>query len=83
MRVVKVSIKGQIVIPAVLRKKYGIRPNSKVVVTDRDGEIILLPFLDNPVKEARGILKGRGSLISSLLKSRQKEKEDEEKMLHS
>jgi AbrB family looped-hinge helix DNA binding protein len=38
-----VSSKGQLVIPAELRKKYRLKTGSKVAVEDRDGEIRLMP----------------------------------------
>ena len=38
-----VSGRGQITLPAALRKRFGIRPGDVVIVEDRDGEIILKP----------------------------------------
>jgi AbrB family looped-hinge helix DNA binding protein len=48
MSVVKVSQKGQIVIPSPLRKKYGIHPQSKVMITEMNGKIVILPTLKDP-----------------------------------
>jgi AbrB family looped-hinge helix DNA binding protein len=78
MSVVKVSQKGQIVIPSPLRKKYGIHPQSKVLITEMNGKIVILPTLKDPVKEARGLLKGGRSLTKALLEERRKEREREE-----
>lgn len=36
-----VSSKGQLVIPAELRKKYRLKPGSRVAIDDRDGEIAI------------------------------------------
>jgi AbrB family looped-hinge helix DNA binding protein len=78
MSVVKVSQKGQIVIPSPLRKKYGIHPQSEVLITEMNGKIVIIPMLKDPVKEARGLLKGGRSLTKALLAERRKEREREE-----
>jgi AbrB family looped-hinge helix DNA binding protein len=78
MTITKVSEKGQIVIPSALRKKYGIKPQSEVLIGDLNGKIVIVPVLKDPVKEARGILKGGRSLTQALLAERQKELEREE-----
>jgi antitoxin PrlF len=38
-----VSNRGQITLPAALRKRFGIRPGDVVIVEERDGEIVLKP----------------------------------------
>ena len=38
-----VSARGQITLPAALRKRFGIRPGDVVIMQYRDGEIILKP----------------------------------------
>lgn len=78
MLIAKVSEKGQIVIPSALRKKYGIKPKGEVFVTEMNGKIVIVPLLRDPVKEARGILKGGRSLTQALLEERRKELEREE-----
>ncbi|GBC76139.1 hypothetical protein HRbin07_00336 [bacterium HR07] len=78
MPIIKVSEKGQIVIPRELRKKYGITPKSEVLVTEINDKILIVPILKDPVKEARGLLKGGKSLTKALLQERQKEREREE-----
>lgn len=57
MSINKMSYKGQIVIPKELRDKYGLKPESGVIVTELDGHIALIPILDDPVKDTKGILK--------------------------
>ena len=41
-----VTPKGQLVIPKALRERYGILPNSSVVVTEIAGHIAILPAID-------------------------------------
>lgn len=57
MAIVQVSPKGQIVIPAYLRKKYNISPHDKVEVIEFNNEIVVIPIDKDPVKTARGFLK--------------------------
>ncbi|KKM10763.1 hypothetical protein SY88_11785 [Clostridiales bacterium PH28_bin88] len=78
---VKLSPKGQIVIPAPLRKKYGIGPGSVVEVIDGGDRIMLRLVPEDPVEEAMGMLRGRTSLTKELLRSRQEERTLEERKL--
>lgn len=70
MSIVKTTVKGQIVIPAELRKKYHISKGTRVKVVDGNGEIIIKPLLTNPVKEAKGILREGRSALKALLAGR-------------
>jgi len=38
-----VSDRGQITLPAKLRKRFGLKPGTVIIVEDRQGEIILKP----------------------------------------
>ena len=73
MKSVKVLAKGQIVIPAAIRKKYAIYPNSEIQIFEFGGLIYLVPPSDDPVKEARGCLPTTPSLSKELLKERGKD----------
>lgn len=80
MPIVKTLAKGQIVIPADIRKKIGLKPGSKVLVTVTDSQkIILEPVPEDPIKSLRGILKGGPSLTRALLQERRKDRQREEK----
>ncbi|HOS94448.1 MAG TPA: AbrB/MazE/SpoVT family DNA-binding domain-containing protein [Armatimonadota bacterium] len=48
----RVSSKGQITLPAALRRKFGIGPSSTVEVEGREGEIVIRPL--RSVSEVRG-----------------------------
>ena len=75
----KVSAKGWVVIPAPLRKKYGIEPGTTVEIRDANGKIVLLPNVQNPVEDAYGMLADGGpSLTEELLAERAKDLEREE-----
>jgi AbrB family looped-hinge helix DNA binding protein len=72
-----VSAKGWIVIPAELRRKYRLRAGSRIRVVDYGGVLSLHPEMADPIKESRGMLKGRSSLTAALLRERAKERERE------
>jgi AbrB family looped-hinge helix DNA binding protein len=69
-----VSTKGQLVIPAELRRKYGIKPGTRVEVIDRGDQIILQPITEEYVRKLRGSLKG-GNALRVLEEERRKDKE--------
>ena len=52
----KVFNKGQVVIPAVLRKKYNIKAGNKVEIIDDDDGIKIIPIKDKkPIASIAGI----------------------------
>ncbi len=57
-----VTTKGQIVIPAALRRKYGIKEGTRIIVSDNGNSIILKPITEQYLKKLQGSLKGRGGL---------------------
>jgi AbrB family looped-hinge helix DNA binding protein len=74
MSVATVSAKGWVVIPAEVRRKYGLRPGDKVNIVDYGGGISILPVPSDPIRQGRGLLKGRRSLTEALLESRAEER---------
>jgi AbrB family looped-hinge helix DNA binding protein len=73
MPIVKTLAKGQIVIPAKLRKKYHIRPGAKLELLDYGGVIYLVPPVADPIKAAVGSLPRKPSLAKKLLRDRKKD----------
>ena len=68
---VTVTSKGQIVIPASVRKKLNIQKGKKLVVSVEDNKIILEP-VDELIKRGQGLLPGKKAL-KLLLEERKKE----------
>ena len=56
------TTKGQIVIPASLRRKYGIKVGTKIIIHDAGEEIVLRPITEQYLKSLRGSLKGSDAL---------------------
>ena len=74
----KVSLRGQTVIPAALRQKYKILPNSRVEFLDTGNEIVLIPIPTEGIKKARGFLKRKGMSLKDLWRYRQAERRHEQ-----
>ena len=74
---VRVSTKGQIVLPAEMRRRYGMEPGTVVEVVDAGDHVVVVPHLTEPVAELRGILgrktEGEKPLTEALLESRRAE----------
>jgi AbrB family looped-hinge helix DNA binding protein len=73
---VTISEKGQIVIPAALRKRYGLAPGDKLAVVDKNGEILLRPLPRHPLINLRGKYRTAGTetLTAALLRERRAER---------
>jgi AbrB family looped-hinge helix DNA binding protein len=70
------TVKGQIVIPAALRRKYGIKNGTKIIITDNGDSLCLKPVTEQYLKALQGSLKGKGAL-KALIEVRREEKERE------
>ena len=68
--------KGQIVIPSVVRRKFGIKEGTRIQITidENTHEIILKPITREYVHSVRGKLKGKG-LLKALMSDRKQERE--------
>lgn len=65
-----VTSKGQLVIPARLRRRFGIRKGTLVSFSEEDGKIIVQPITAQFIHSLRGSLKGKPSALKVLLKER-------------
>jgi AbrB family looped-hinge helix DNA binding protein len=75
MTVVKATIKGQILIPAPLRKKFKIIKGTSLHVYENQNKIVIEPVQNepDPVQEGMGLLKTKGRILKALLADRRKE----------
>jgi AbrB family looped-hinge helix DNA binding protein len=74
MTISKATVKGQVIIPASLRKKFNIQKGTRVAIMEGEGRVILIkPLPDDPIEASRGMLKGKTSLTKALLKDRLEE----------
>ncbi len=70
------TVKGQIVIPSSLRRKFGIKEGTRIqiVADEKNQRIILTPITREYVHSLRGTYKGKG-LVKALMAEKQRERE--------
>ena len=78
METARVTSKGQLVVPSRLRRKYGIKPGTKICFIERDNEILFQPVTRAYIRSVCGMLKSETSVTEGLLKERARDKEREE-----
>ena len=71
---IRANAKGQIIIPAILRRKYRIKEGTRIVITDNEDSIILKPITEEYLKKLQGSLRGKGAL-KVLVDERHKDKQ--------
>jgi AbrB family looped-hinge helix DNA binding protein len=73
-----VTTKGQLVVPARLRRKLGIKPGTKVCFVERGNEILFQPVTKEYIRSVCGMLKSDTSVTEELLEERAKDRKREE-----
>ncbi|MGA2413619.1 MAG: AbrB/MazE/SpoVT family DNA-binding domain-containing protein [Candidatus Sulfotelmatobacter sp.] len=74
-QITTVSTKGQFVIPSAMRSALGIKPGTRIAVTQEASRIVLEPVSEDLVDRTRGMLAGGPSLSKSLLRERRRAKD--------
>lgn len=69
-----VTTKGQLVIPARLRKRLGIKKGTRVSFVEDNGRMIVQPVTREFIRSLQGSLKGEPSLLDFLLEERRRER---------
>jgi AbrB family looped-hinge helix DNA binding protein len=69
-----VTTKGQLVIPARLRKRYGIKKGTLVSFVEEDGRIVVQPVTREFIRGLRGSLKSGPSALDLLIEERKRER---------
>ena len=65
-----VTSKGQVVIPASLRRKFRLQKGAKLGVSEEDGRIVMKVLEGEPIKAGRGMLTTRGAVLKQLVQDR-------------
>jgi AbrB family looped-hinge helix DNA binding protein len=60
-----VSSKGQIVIPAALRQKLGIKTGTRLAIRSEENQLILQPITKEFIRSMVGCCKGEDSLVEA------------------
>lgn len=77
MDIAYVTSKGQLVVPVRLRRRYGIKPGTKIRFIEKGGEIVFQPVTKAYIRSVCGMLKSESSATEDLLKERAKDTERE------
>jgi AbrB family looped-hinge helix DNA binding protein len=73
MQTINVLSKGQVVIPAELRRRYGINPGQAVEIRDAGDHLELYPLPADPIAAFRGSLSSPQSLADELIDEHRRE----------
>lgn len=71
-QITSVSTKGQFVIPSEMRASLGIKPGTRIAVTQEGSRIVLEPVSEELVDKTRGIFSGKPSLSEELKRERRR-----------
>jgi AbrB family looped-hinge helix DNA binding protein len=75
-----ISSKGQVVVPAELRKQLGLKKGTRATWTEEGGRLILMPITERILDEMQGFLKprpGEPSVFEASLEERERERRRE------
>jgi len=74
MNKIMVSAKGQVVIPAKIRRRHKIRKGTRLYLEERGDELVLTVLSPDYIKGLAGILPTKGKLSKALLQERARDK---------
>ena len=72
-----VTTKGQVVIPAGIRKRLNIKKGTRLYIEEKGDEVVLRPVTPAYLDKIAGVLQTEGRLSKSLLKERARDKKRE------
>ncbi len=70
-----VTSKGQLVIPSKLRRKFGIKPGTRVNFFEEKDGIKIIPVTSDIIDANKGFLGTKGRLLKALMEEKKKERE--------
>lgn len=70
-----VTIKGQVVVPAKIRQKFGIKKGTKIAFIEQNGKLMIQPLDKSYFENLAGILGTHGKMMKSLMEDKKKERE--------
>ncbi len=78
MHKIKISAKGQISIPADLRRRYDLSMGDQLIIRETDQGLVLTSLPEHPLLELRGYLKSKQGkkLTEELLDERKSDREN-------
>jgi len=83
MNTAYVTSKGQLVVPSRIRRRFGIKPGTRINFVEEGDRIIFQPVTREYIDSFSGIFKlkpGEKSVVGELLEERRAEKEKEDRV---
>ena len=80
MEAAYVTSKGQLVVPAKLRRKYGIKAGTKVFFVENGGQILFQPVTREFIRSVCGMLDSASFVAGELLAERARDKQEEARL---
>lgn len=68
-----VTSKGQVVIPAEIRKKYGIKPGTQISFFEENGRLVIQPITEQFIENLAGSLKGKADLSAIVRREKKRD----------
>jgi AbrB family looped-hinge helix DNA binding protein len=75
MEIGYVSTKGQLLIPAKLRKKFGIKPGTRINFYEENNGIRIVPITPETIDNNKGFMGTEGKLLKALMKEKSKQRD--------
>jgi AbrB family looped-hinge helix DNA binding protein len=75
METSRVTMKGQIVVPAKIRRKFGIKKGTRIAFIEQHGKLFIQPLNKSYFESLAGVLGTQGKLLKSLMKDKKRERE--------
>jgi len=69
------TVKGQIVVPSRLRRKFNLKKGVKVAFIEKDGKLIIQPLDREFFENIAGCVKTQGKALKSLMEDKKQERE--------
>ncbi|MEW6701612.1 MAG: AbrB/MazE/SpoVT family DNA-binding domain-containing protein [Bacteroidota bacterium] len=74
MEVGFVTSKGQLVIPSKMRRRFGIKPGTRVNFFEEEDGIKIIPITAELIDTNKGFMKTGGKLLKALMEEKKKER---------
>ncbi|MBM4159540.1 MAG: AbrB/MazE/SpoVT family DNA-binding domain-containing protein [Ignavibacteria bacterium] len=70
-----VTTKGQIVVPAKIRRKFGIKKGTKIAFIEQNGKLFIQPLDKSYFESLAGVLGTEGKVLKFLMEDKKRERE--------
>jgi AbrB family looped-hinge helix DNA binding protein len=70
-----VTIKGQIVVPVKIRRKFGMKKGTKIAFIEQNGKLYIQPLDKSYFESLAGVVGTEGKMLKSLMEDKKRERE--------